>query len=107
MVNFCPKLTDLLTKLREAGHPIQVTDEGKAEFEKQVRKPYLTALIRNLHDQFPSVDLIVAFSIFNPTMLPDESDRDLYGMSELELLLGHSSGPLALDAYAATSEWRE
>ena len=95
---------DLLTKLSEAGHRIRVTDEA---FENQVRKPYLTTLITNLHSRFPAVDLITAFSIFNPTLLPGNvSDCDQYGTSELALLL-NSSGPLAVDADAATSEWRE
>lgn len=68
---------NFLTHLSEAGHPITVTDGGKAAFENQVRKPYLTALIRNLHDRFPAVDIIAAFSIFNPTLLPEnQSDRE-------------------------------
>lgn len=106
---YLSEVDDLLTKLREADHPITVTDERKAAFENQVRKPYLTALIRNLHDRFPAVDLITAFSIFNPTMLPEtQSDRDQYGTSELEILLHHySSGTLAVDRGDATTEWRE
>ena len=71
-----------------------------------MRKPYLTELIRNLHDRLPTVDLITSFSILNPTLLPEsDSDRGRYGTTELELLFGHYwSGPLAS---AATSEWRE
>ena len=103
------EVDDLLINLSEAGHPISVTDGAKASFEDQVRKPYLTELIRNLHNRFPAEDLITSFSIFNPTLLPEsDSDRGQYGTAELELLLSHySSGPLAVDASAATSEWRE
>ena len=55
------------------------------------------------------MDVITEFSIFNPSLLPEnESNRDKYGASELEILLSHyASCPLAVDAGSATSGWRE
>ena len=89
----------------KAGNLITVTDGEKAVFENRLQKPYLTALIRNLHVTFPAVDIITAFSIFNSALLPEnQSDWKQYGTSELQLLLSHySSGPLAVDTATATS----
>ena len=74
-----------------------------------MRIPYLTKLIQNLKDRFPSVEILSAFSIFNPAELPQtEAELAQYGDSELSVLLAHySSGPLTINSEAAREEWKE
>ena len=50
--------------------------------------PYLFALVQNLRDHLPAVQLISSFGIFNPSQLPEnEVEKDLYGILELDVLL--------------------
>ena len=62
-----------------------------------------------MKDRFQSIDIISAFSIFNPSELPStESELAHYGESELNTLLSHySNGPLELNHDNALSEWKE
>ena len=55
------------------------------------------------------MELISAFSILNPTELPqNEAEHAQYGDSELSILVEHySNGPLALNSEAARDEWTE
>ena len=73
-----------------------------------MRIPFLTKLIQNLKDRFPSVEILSAFSIFNPAELPrTEPELAQYGDSELSVLLAHhSSGPLTINSEAAREEWK-
>ena len=63
------EVDDLIDLLNEGQHTINVTDGIKNQFETQVRKPYLEKLIENLNNRFPRVELLSAFSIFNPEFL--------------------------------------
>ena len=103
------EVDSLITSLDEASHLVEVTDIMKHSFLTQVKTPYLTALVKNLHDRFPTVKLLSSFGIFNPSQFPDsEPERDLYGISELDTLLDYySSGPLAVDSNLAQQEWAE
>ena len=103
------EVDDLLESLADAGHQIVVSEKAKSDFVSQVKEPYLSALVQNLHDRFPAVELISSFGIFNPSQLPENDlEKDLYGTAELDVLLDHySSGPLAVDRCAAQEEWKE
>ena len=78
----------LIEQLGEAGHHVLVSDNAKALFDSQVRKPYLELLEKNLHDRFPAVEVISAFHIFDPKQLPtDECELYQYGWPEPDCLL--------------------
>ena len=102
------EVDDLIDLLKEGQHTINVTDGIKNQFETQVRKPYLEKLIENLNNRFPRVELLSAFSIFNPSELPEsESELDLYSETEIDCLLTHYSlGPLALIPEDVKEEWK-
>ena len=95
--------------LDEAGHRVNVNDSVRAMFDSQVKLPYLEALVKNLRDQFPSVEVISAFHILNPAQLPsDASELHQYGETELDCLLDHySSGPLEVVRSTTKEEWKE
>ena len=103
------EIDHLILTLNEANHPISMPDNIKSKFNREVRIPYLTKLIQNLKDRFPSVEILSAFSIFNPAELPQtEAELAQYGDSELSVLLAHySSGPLTINSEAAREEWKE
>lgn len=107
--SYLSHVDDLISKLGDSGHHINVSDSERNSFDAQVRQPYLAALIKNLHDRFPAMQIISSFSIFDPTHLPcNEDDQSQYGVVELGVLLDHySSGPLALHPEAAYEEWKE
>ena len=104
-------LRDLIQHLDESGHHIhvEVNDRVKGMFDSQVKLPYLEALVKNLRDRFPCVDVISSFHIFNPAQLPsEESALYQYGVTELDCLLDHySSSPLELDKSVTQDEWKE
>ena len=103
------ELDEVIATLNEAGHSVSVLGNIKEQFDEQVRKPYLCKLAENMKDRFQSIDIISAFSIFNPSELPStESELAHYGESELNTLLSHySNGPLELNRDNALSEWKE
>ena len=102
-------LDSLIEQLGEAGHHVQVSDNAKALFDSQVRKPYLELLEKNLNDRFPAVKVISAFHIFDPKQLPtDECELYQYGGPELDCLLKqYNSSPLELDSGDVCEEWSE
>jgi hypothetical protein len=58
-----------------------------------VRKPFLQLLLQNLSDRFTQVELLSAFSVFDP-ILPcscDEGDRESVSLEKLEILLSYYS----------------
>ena len=58
-----------------------------------MRKPFLQLLLQNLSDRFTQVELLSAFSVFDP-ILPcscDEGDRESVSLEKLEILLSYYS----------------
>ncbi len=99
----------LIARLDEAGFTVKAEENLRSNFDQQVRIPYISKLIENLKDRFPTMKLISCFSIFTPSELP-QTDCELlhYGEGELDTLLSHySEGPLALDHNKGQLEWRE
>ena len=103
------ELDEVIATLNEAGHSVSVLGNIKEQFDEQVRKLYLCKLAENMKERFQSIDIISAFSIFNPSELPStESELAHYGESELNTLLSHYlNGPLELNCDNALLEWKE
>ena len=113
-------LVSVLTSLdREASEHSKPTASGLLNFLKKyffIAALSLFAdvlpfckLAENMKERFQSIDIISAFSIFNPSELPStKSELAYYGESELNTLLSHySNGPLELNRDNALSEWKE
>ena len=64
----------------KAATDIEVSIPVGAEdsFSSRVRRPFLVAVIDHLRNRFPTMELLEAFSIFNPHSLP-ASDADELG----------------------------
>ncbi len=60
----------LIARLDEAGFTIKAEENLRSNFDQQVRMPYISKLIENLKDRFPTMNLISCFSIFTPSELP-------------------------------------
>ena len=59
------------------------------EAQKQIQEKYITALVSQLKDRLPEVEELEAFSIFDPSKLPEESAEEsfaAYGKDKIELL---------------------
>ena len=54
---------------------IVATDSQKEAFKSSIQAVYIQAIVDQLHNRFPHVELLDAFSIFDPHTLPfDEKD---------------------------------
>ena len=56
-----------------------------------MRKPFLQLLLQNLSGRFPQVQLLSAFSVFDPILLCccDEGERERLYLEKLEILLSY------------------
>ncbi len=101
-------LSNLIQRLDEASHHIDVDNRLKSLFDSQVKMPYIEALLGNVWDRFASIDTISAFQIFVPKQLPeDQSELHHYGVPDLVCLIKHySSSPLQLSD-GIYDEWNE
>ena len=67
-------------------------EQGKQQF-KLMLALFVDAVISNLRARFPSVQLISAMSILDPSNLPlSESDLHIYGNDVLNILLQYREG---------------
>ena len=89
-------LDNLIQRLDEAGHHIEVDDHVRSLFDSQVKMPYIEALLKNIKDRFSSIEVVSAFQIFEPKQLPeDQSELHCFGIGELDCLITqYSSSPL-------------
>ena len=67
-----------------------------AAFDKNVRQPFLNLLLQNLTDRFPRVELLSAFSIFDPSLSCSATEADkekaaVESREKLEILSSHYS----------------
>jgi len=78
--------TTISTDLKD--YTIHTSDTHKRDFKKQVQDKYITALVAQLKDRLPDVVELEAFSIFDPSKVPEESAEDFstYGDIKLDLL---------------------
>ena len=77
-------------------------------FKSGIQIKFIEALVNQLRDCFPHVELLGSFSIFDPQNLPsDEEQLTTYGQDEVKLLTtAYGEGPnLVVDAQQFTSEW--
>ena len=78
----------------------------KDSFLNQIQKPFIQKLCDNLQQRFPDVELLDAFSIFDPSKLPPTYDiavRTRYGMERVNVLADHF---ISLDPQALTLDWQ-
>ena len=91
-----------------ANFVIAPTSAEKQAFKSRIQVIYVQAIIDKLNDRFPHVELIHAFSLFDPHALPsDEEDLTSYGEDKLDVLLstfGDGPNP-TVDCDECMSEW--
>ena len=92
-------LDDLLKKMPG----VSVPENAHDKFEKQVRRPFLEAILTCLPARFPDVPLLEAFNIFDPVMVntPVAGER-------LEILSEHyckGPSPILEEVDVLRSEW--
>ena len=98
----------MITLIGAGGILVSISDHAKALFDRNVRRPFLTAIIDHLRSRFPSNDLFEAFSIFYPHAIPVDCPDQLgvYGEDKLQLILNHyHDTPLEVDNQKAKQEW--
>ncbi|XP_070559661.1 zinc finger protein 862-like isoform X2 [Ptychodera flava] len=60
-----------------AEHSVTSTDAVKQRFKDQVYDKYIDAVCDNLEQRFPDVQLIGAFSIFDPSLVEDDASLEM------------------------------
>ena len=84
---------------------INATTEKQEEFKRLVTVPYIDSICENLSNRFPQLDILDAFQIFNPEVLPTDGEALLdHGHAQLQTLLGNYS-PSLVDAHKTEEEW--
>lgn len=86
---------------------IAATTAQEEEFVASILVKYIMAIVNQLQDRFPHIELLAAFSIFDPKKLQEaEVDIDTYGKENVELLSRrYSEGPDAhIDSNQCKSE---
>ena len=69
-----------------------------SRFKRQVYHPYLTAIAQHLDSRFPDTALLEAFSIYDPSVMEEQSTSQL--QEKLETLIAHygSQGVISSDS---------
>ena len=67
------KLTPLTISSDLKDYNIRTSDALKNEFRKQVQEKFVTALVAQLRERLPDVVELEAFSILDPSKVPEES----------------------------------
>eukprot|EP00117_Sycon_ciliatum_P000062 scpid58850/ scgid6285/ len=92
----------------------QVTDAKRQSFDRNVRKPYLQALVDCLRQRFPGLPVISALGIFDTRNLPHRTEVAEYGLPQLNILLDEldaddipsdSAAHLVVDPTQCRLEW--
>ena len=87
---------------------ITATNTQREAFLASIQAEYIKVIVNQLQDHFPHVELLGAFSIFDPKNLPQaEEDISTYGLDSVEILSRkYSEGPDAyVDSDQFASEW--
>ncbi len=84
---------------------ITVADREPEKYESDVRQQFLSKVITNLGDRFPKVNILEAFSVFDPSGLLGESVAE----EHLVTLLDHykEDGPMGINQILCINEYRE
>ena len=99
---------ELSTSLKD--WDFNASNEAKASFKSSIQIPYVDALIDNINNRFGDAGLLSAFSIFDPTKLPQSEEEAVetnYGDDNLDTLIDHygcGSCPL-ISSEDTKSEW--
>ena len=74
---------------------IEATNVQKEAFKLSIQCKYVEAIVKQLQDRFPHVEVLSAFSVFDPQNIPSEEDQlTTYGQDELEMLTkAYGEGP--------------
>jgi len=87
---------------------IEATSAQKEAFKSNIQAKYIEAIVNELRDRFPHVELLGAFSIFDPQNLPSDDELlSTYGQDKLDILsaaYGEGHDPV-LDTEECASEW--
>ena len=87
---------------------IEATSAQKEAFKSQIQVKYIEAIVNQLGDRFPHVELLGSFSIFDPQKLPsDEEELTTYGQDKVKLFsttYGEGPDPV-VDTEECTSDW--
>lgn len=83
---------------------VHVQTNEPEQFETFVRQAFLSKVITNLQEHFPQIEIIEAFTIFDPAGL---LGQEVLALEKLKLLLDHYSGdgPLAINSDRCTDEY--
>ena len=79
------KLTDDLSRLAEFGVKDDPTGSKLADFKKDVSNKYLHNLINNIQYHFENVEILQAYSMFDPDQLP--TDTPIHGEEQLNIFM--------------------
>ena len=91
----------LATELKDFG--IKPTPVEKEAFKSGVQQVYVQAIVDELGNRFLNVELLDAFSVFDPKYIPtEESQLVSYGHEKLEVFLSRYRD---VDPQECTSEW--
>ncbi|WAR05164.1 hypothetical protein MAR_020533, partial [Mya arenaria] len=76
-----------------------------SEFKSNVFDKFIDAVVNNLESRFPHIPVLEAFSMFNPTTVPeDQAERNDHCKDELQMLVERFTAVLP-DATEAASEY--
>ena len=87
---------------------VEATDARIQQYTSQVYKPFLNALLTNLNDRFPDIDLIESFTVLDPSQLPhdDLAALNQHGNDKKDALLDHYDGFPQLNKTETKREWQ-
>ena len=65
---------------------VEATNVQKEAFKLSIQCKYVEAIVKQLQDRFPHVEVLSAFSVFDPQNIPSQEDQlTTYGQDELEV----------------------
>ena len=82
----------------------ELTDDKMYRFKQNVHHPYLTALAQHLDSHFPMLDLLEAFSIFDPKVMEQQTQPQL--LEKLDIILTHYGPYNVLESDATIYEYQ-
>ena len=77
----------------------------KEHVEHDIQEPFITKLCENIEHRFPDIELLDAFTIFDPSKLPcsfEEANISNYGGDKIDILSRHF---VSLDGQALVMDW--
>ncbi|XP_078000900.1 zinc finger protein 862-like [Glandiceps talaboti] len=106
---FFRSVGDSIRNLNDNGFNISCPDQALRDFKTRVHDRFITSLTENIQARFPHSDILEAFTIFDPKLIPDAElcevlDEYHYGEDKLEVLLDHYS--TVVDEERCLVEWK-